>query len=250
MASKLENLEVSCISLVKSGANKKSIIYKSANSNECNINHEIKIAKTSAEEGVVYGIVYSPDEIDTQGEYADAATIKAAAYGFMKSARTKQIDKEHDFVNVDAYVAESWIIKSGDPIFPHEKAGSWAVAIKLESDELKEAVKKGEISGLSMAGTANKQDLEQLAQKSGLIPAIIKSIEGIFTKQKGEEVQENQAVLKAIQSGFEASKKSIDELNAKLEALSAKVGEHDEAIKKSAQAVTTKSANDESEGVL
>ncbi|CUU87725.1 Uncharacterised protein [Campylobacter hyointestinalis subsp. hyointestinalis] len=45
MASKLENLEVSCISLVKSGANKKSIIYKSGGTP--NLEKEIKIVKSS-----------------------------------------------------------------------------------------------------------------------------------------------------------------------------------------------------------
>lgn len=125
MASKLENLEVSCISLVKSGANKKSIIYKSGEVVAPNLEREIKIVKSS-DEGMVYAVVYSPDEIDTQGEFADANTIKKAAYGFMKSGFTKNIDKEHDFKSVDAYVAESWLVRKGDPLFPNEKEGSWA----------------------------------------------------------------------------------------------------------------------------
>ena len=177
MATKLENLEVSMISLVKSGANKKSIIYKSAK--EPNLSKDIKIIK-SDEEGVVYGIVYSPNEIDSQGDFADANTIKTAAYSFMKSGFAKNVDREHSFNNVDAYVCQSWLIKSGDPVFPDEKEGSWAVAIKLESDELKDAVKKGEISGISMAGVANKIPAQETSKSENSLTNLIKSIENIF----------------------------------------------------------------------
>lgn len=51
-------------------------------------------------------------------------------------------------------MAESWITKSGDPLFGDEPAGSWAVGIKIENAETWALIKSGEIQGLSMAGTA------------------------------------------------------------------------------------------------
>ncbi|WP_195836304.1 XkdF-like putative serine protease domain-containing protein [Campylobacter portucalensis] len=97
--------------------------------------------------GVVYGIVYSPDEVDAHGEMSSGEEIQKAAYGFMKGLNGGNVDREHDFKNRDAYVAESWIVRENDALFKGEKVGSWAVGIKLESDELKQAVKKGEIAG-------------------------------------------------------------------------------------------------------
>ena len=245
MATKLENLEVSMISLVKSGANKKSIIYKSAKDVELNLSKDIKILK-SDEEGVVYGIVYSPNEIDSQGDFADANTIKTAAYKFMKSGFAKNVDLEHSFNNVDAYVCQSWLIKSGDPMFPNEKEGSWAVAIKLESDELKDAVKKGEISGISMAGVANKIQAQDTNKSENSLTNLIKGIENIFKQKKEEKVEQD--VLKAIQSGLDSYKQSIDELSSRIESLEKRVKFSEEALSKSAQKIDIKT--DESEGVL
>lgn len=241
MASKLENLEVSCISLVKSGANKKSIIYKSNSS--ANIQKELKIAKSS-DEGVIYAVVYSPDEIDTQGEFADANTIKKAAYGFMKSGFTKNVDKEHDFKSADAYVAESWLIRKGDPLFPNEKEGSWAVGIKLESDELKAAVKSGDIAGISMAGLANK--IEQTTKSERIIDTFLSGLENIFKNsksQKGENLEE-QNVAEVIKNGFETNAKAIADMSSRLDLLEQRLSQNEEAIKKSSQAKDTLNEND------
>ncbi|RAZ54553.1 XkdF-like putative serine protease domain-containing protein [Campylobacter hyointestinalis] len=245
MASKLENLEVSCISLVKSGANKKSIIYKSGGTP--NLEKEIKIVKSS-DEGMVYAVVYSPDEIDTQGEFADANTIKKAAYGFMKSGFTKNIDKEHDFKSVDAYVAESWLIRKGDPLFLNEKEGSWAVGIKLESDELKAAVKSGEIAGISMAGLASK--IEQTTKSEHIIDTFLKGLENIFKNsktQKGENLEE-QNVAEVIKNGFETNAKAIASMNDRLELLEKRLSANEDAIRKSSQAKET--ANENYGGIL
>jgi myosin heavy subunit len=52
-------------------------------------------------------------------------------------------------------------VKGGDSIFPNEPEGSWAVGIKLEDDELKALAKSGELSGISMAGKAQKTEVEK-----------------------------------------------------------------------------------------
>ncbi|MDD3452567.1 XkdF-like putative serine protease domain-containing protein [Sulfurimonas sp.] len=160
MPNRLTDINVTHISLVKAGANGKVFIYKSA-ADHGGYEHTIEIRKTDEEQGIVYGIVYSPGQVDTQGDFAEAGDIKKAAYGFMKSLNAKNVDVDHSFQNEDAYVAESWLTKSGDPIFPDEPEGSWAVAIQLESDELKEMAKSGDLAGLSMAGTAQKTEVKK-----------------------------------------------------------------------------------------
>lgn len=169
--SELRNIVVEFISLVKKGANLRTVIYKSAD--ESPMAWQVPIAKYDEEKGVVYGIVYAPDDTDSQGDHATAGEIEKASFAFMKSTNARQIDKNHSSNPEQAFVAESWIVKDHDSLFPDENIGAWAVGIKLESDELKKQVKDGDIEGLSMAGTADKY-----VKKSN----ISEEEEGLFSK--------------------------------------------------------------------
>jgi hypothetical protein len=70
----------------------------------------------------------------------------------MRNLRLHQVDKDHSFNPEAAFVAESWLIKSPDPLFPDEREGAWAVAIRVEDDALWDAVKAGKYKALSLAG--------------------------------------------------------------------------------------------------
>ncbi|AQW80783.1 XkdF-like putative serine protease domain-containing protein [Campylobacter pinnipediorum] len=245
MKNRLKDLNITHISLVKAGANGKSIIYKSSDV-KTNYEKTINIAKSDTEKGVVYGIVYAPDEVDTQGDLASAAEIEKAAYAFMKGLNGANVDRDHNFKPDGAYVAESWIVRENDALFKSEKVGSWAVAIKLESEELKQAVKKGEIAGISMAGTGEREALNK--SDSGIAEAIAKGFSVLFEKfSKGEKVEQNQnkdneSIQKAISDGFGKLGESIEKLNARVDELekNAKNSKQSDNVNKS----------DELEGVL
>jgi hypothetical protein len=133
---RLTNIDVSVLSLVTKGVNKKKIIFKSpAPPLQPTLTKLIPIAKIDDEQHMVYGIVYSPDEVDTDGHTATAAEIKKASENFMKSGRTKAVDKQHNYKTNEGFVAENWITKKGDPLFPDDPVGSWAVRIKVEKQE-------------------------------------------------------------------------------------------------------------------
>lgn len=159
---KLKKVDASFISLVTAGANNKSIIYKSKDYSEDanNFAKEIKILKTDEDQRMVFGIVYSPDEVDSQGDIATAEVIKEMAYNFQKNAHSNNVDKQHSFKGEEGFVAETWITKAGDNVFPTEKEGSWAVGIKIEKEETWALVKSGEIKGLSLAGVAEIEPIE------------------------------------------------------------------------------------------
>jgi len=257
MPKRLSDITVTHISLVKAGANKKTIIYKSDES-EPVWSKDIEIKKSDDEKGIVYGIVYSPDEVDTQGDFAKAEDIEKAAYDFMKQKRVDNIDKNHSFKKEKAFVCESWIVKSGDPLFKDEKEGSWAVGIKIEDEELKKAIKKGEIKALSMAGVAKKTDekltKEQNLTIDGLVEALKKvfnsvnfSIGGYAYQKQGEDVEKEEKTLdtdevakvfkEAIASEIEPLKKEIDELKKENGDLKDELKKHQEALDKSAQVI-------------
>lgn len=252
---KLSNIAITHISLVKAGANKKSIIYKSSEK-EPEYNKEISFKKSDDEKGVVYGIVYAPEQVDTDGDFTSADEIIKAAYSFMKERNTTNVDKQHSFENVEAFVAESWIVKENDSVFPDEPVGSWAVAIKLESDELKKAVKDGDIAGLSMAGTAIKKEEKEPTQKADAktfsLNDLIETFKSVFSstyvnisgsaysdvnksKQGDEKPMAKEEIKEALKEAVEPLKKEIDDLKTKNETLEKSNQELQDTLKKSKQ---------------
>lgn len=174
--------DISFISLVKAGANQKVVIWKSAaQPGELTLQKEIIILKTDDEKQMVYGIVYSPGEVDTDGDFATAAAIEKMAYKFMKNGKTPNVDQQHDFVADEGFVAESWITKSGDPLFADQPVGSWAVGIKVENQETWGLVKSGEIQGLSMAGAAQTVPVQK--KNGGVMKNAFESVVKFFKEK-------------------------------------------------------------------
>ena len=233
---RLSEIGVTHISLVKAGANQKTIIYKSSDKDPV-YTKNILFKKSDEEKGVVYGIVYSPEQTDTDGDIASADEILKAAYAFMKNKNTTNVDKQHSFKSEDAFVAESWIVKAGDTVFPNEPEGSWAVAIKLESEELKKSVKDGEIAGLSMAGTAIKKEEKPDDGKNFSLADLSEMIKKIFKQnepKQGEELKKEE-IEKALKDAVEPFEKQVKDLNEKVESLEKSNKEYEEALKKSKQ---------------
>lgn len=275
---KLSNIAITHISLVKAGANKKSIIYKSADG-EPPYARNIEIKKSDDEQGIIYGIVYAPNEVDTDGDYTDVDEILKASYAFMKSRFTNNVDKDHSFEVEKAFVAESWIVKENDPIFPDEPVGSWAVGIKLEDEELKKGVKDGDIAGISMAGTATKTEeenptVEKADEKSFSMNDVLAMFKNMFSstsfevrghhyndnvdksqKQEGEDDEMKKEDLEAaLTKAMEPMTKTIKDLESKVEALEKSNKETKEALKKSRQngdvEIKKEENEDPSKGIL
>jgi hypothetical protein len=155
MPKRLKNLEVEYISLVAAPATGLPLILK----NEQAKATLFELQKTDDERQVAYGVVYAPGVIDSQGDFADAIEIESAAYRFMKAKRVEQVDENHNFQAIDgAYVAESWLVKEGDPWFGF-LPGAWAVGVKVDNADVWERLKKGELWGFSMAGQAEREEV-------------------------------------------------------------------------------------------
>ena len=268
MPRELKDIEVTYISLVEAGANKKNIIYKS-DENEPVWNKEINISKKDEKEGVVYGIVYSPDEVDTQGDFAKAKEIKKAAYNFMKEKRVDSVDTSHSFKKAGAFVCESWILKKDDPLFKKEKEGSWAVGIKIEDEKLKKDIENGKIKALSMAGTAKTKEVEK---GDTTLKELITSLKEIFStvnfsvggyayqkhQNKGDSMEKEQKDTKlqkeqiellkgAVNEALEPFVKKIEDLSAELKKVDEKNKELQAALEKSNQTIELRKKKKESD---
>jgi len=152
MPRELVNAKITHVSYVDKAANQKQFFFMKSEK-QPDFQKEIKVlTKADDEKKLVYGIVYEPDTPDAHGDFMKAVEIEKAAHGFLKDAR--QIDKQHDFQGgvgevVESYVAPTDFEINGETI----KKGSWVLVTKA-SDEVWERIKKGDITGYSMAGTA------------------------------------------------------------------------------------------------
>ena len=206
----LKQIDVSFISLVNKGANRKTIVWKSDDAPQITHDKVIPITKTDDEQRLVYGIVYSPDEVDSQGDTATAKVIKSAAHTFMKALRATNIDRQHDFVAGQGYVAESWITRKNDDLFPSDPIGSWAVAIHVDNEDTWDAVKSGSISGLSLAGVALGEVVEKEQPADGGILQRIRTLLNHDSTQKdfNSEVKE-----RTMRDNVYALMEAIDKIN-------------------------------------
>ena len=211
MTIRLQNINVEWISLVKKGANKRSVIFKSADGDPSAPElRNIAIEKIDEEKRMIFGIVYAPDDLDTQGEYAKAEDIEKAAHAFMKNLRNDRIDKQHNETPEGAFVAESWIVREGDPLFKDEKVGAWAVGIKVEDDDLWKAAKDDEIGGLSMGGTADKivekaLSFDDAANLDGLFEHLMTLERSINSIMADEAVEDKKSAIEASVDQFKTA---------------------------------------------
>ncbi|MGE6260878.1 XkdF-like putative serine protease domain-containing protein [Heyndrickxia sporothermodurans] len=207
MPRELINANITHVSYVDKGANKKQF-FLTKSTEQPTFQKEVKvfINKEEEEQKLVYGLVYEPDVEDSHGDFMKAEEIEKAAHGFMKDARN--IDKQHDFNAGVGEVVESYIAPADFTIGEQTiTKGSWVLVTKA-SDDIWEEIKKGEITGYSMAGkaeTIEKQNNEKPVSKS----SDDEEVKGFFNLMKnffmGEKIQKG-----AVKDEFERKKKHRD----------------------------------------
>jgi hypothetical protein len=110
------------------------------------------LAKFDNEARIAEGIVYSPMTVDSQGDYATAQEIEAAAHNFIAQGLVKSIDVGHSGQPSGSTVVESRIAKASDPDYPQ---GSWVMAVKCSAPVWAQ-VKAGELKAFSIGGKAQR----------------------------------------------------------------------------------------------
>ncbi|USL05477.1 XkdF-like putative serine protease domain-containing protein (plasmid) [Bacillus anthracis] len=194
----LKNAKITHVSYVDKAANKKQFfLTKSADKRPTFQKQVDIITKSEDEQKLVYGVVYEPGVADAHNDFMTAEEIEKAAHEFMKEAQN--IDTQHDFTAgageiVESYIAPDDLEINGTTI----QKGSWVIATKA-SDEVWEKIKKGEINGYSMAGTAEVEDQEEVSKsEDGIIKSFMKHMGAFFNGhntaaiEKGE-VRDNYA---------------------------------------------------------
>lgn len=128
-----------------------------------------RVVKADDEQKYTLGVAYPADEIDSHGDFTDAAQLERAAWGFMANVIAKNdpgVGTDHaDGTDGAARVVESYIYRgptwvdeeSGEVI---AKEGDWLVGA-VWTDEGWERVKKDELTGWSIQGLAYRDDSQE-----------------------------------------------------------------------------------------
>ncbi len=181
---KLKNLQVSHVSYVNAGANKREF-FLTKSDEKPNFEKEVRVIKSEDDEKrLVYGVVYEPNITDSHNDFADETTIEKAAHEFMLKYR--QIDKDHDFQAgvgevVESYIAPADMEVNGETI----TKGTWVLVTKA-TEEVWEAIKKQEYKGYSLAGVAETEVIEEEVMKTEekQMKSFFQLMKGFFSGEK------------------------------------------------------------------
>lgn len=125
----------------------------SSESVEGEFEKHIPIFVKKADERIVCGIVYAPDEVDSQGDQASAEEIEKAANDFMENVQ--QFKVMHKGKPAKIKVLQSYIAPQDLTINKRKiKKGSWVLVTRVLDNKLWKDIKAGKFTGYSMAGTA------------------------------------------------------------------------------------------------
>lgn len=117
--------------------------------------NEFKIVKSNdPDRHLVTACVYSPGVPDADSEFMEHSAIEKMAHEFISNGKVRQIDVQHNNKIVKgASVVESFIARASDPDYIE---GSWVVTMKIENEDVWQAIKKGEINGFSIEALVTK----------------------------------------------------------------------------------------------
>lgn len=104
-------------------------------------------------------IVMVPDEPDLHGDITSKEDVAKACHNFNLFCRTPNLfhlGATDSFDFVESYVMPT-DMQWGDYLV---KAGTWVAVIQAYSDEIWDAIKSGEIQGLSIGALATVEDLD------------------------------------------------------------------------------------------
>jgi len=132
---------------------------------ECEISMFVPIFKADDdEERTVFGEVLVPNEFDAEEDIYTADEIKKAAHYWMEHFGSIGLMHEtlidDQVVILESYLAPStFTITKTDGTKRKVKKGTWLLKVRIDDDDLWEQAKNGELTGFSIGGVAQVQDL-------------------------------------------------------------------------------------------
>lgn len=142
----------------------------------------LKIAEKDDGEGefhYVKGVVYTPMQVDTDGETMTAADIRKMAHEFIAQGLVDKIDVMHDKRPSGAQVVESYIAVPNDP--EGFEDGAWIMTVRMPEGPLWDEVKSGELNGFSFHAEVSKTPVRAVIE-------IVRSAVGATYENTDDEI--------------------------------------------------------------
>jgi site-specific DNA-adenine methylase len=115
----------------------------------------IPLLKTD-EERYVLGVVLEPETVDAQDDIYSAAEVRDAAHGFMEQYQNIGL-MHRGLVNGHVKILESYLAPTAFSLDGAQvRKGTWLLAVRVLDDELWAQIKSGDLTGLSIGGSASR----------------------------------------------------------------------------------------------
>lgn len=115
----------------------------------------IPLLKTD-EERYVLGVVLEPETVDAQDDIYSAAEVRDAAHRFMEQYQNIGL-MHRGLVNGRVKILESYLAPTSFSLDGAQvRKGTWLLAVRVLDDDLWGQIKSGELSGLSIGGSARR----------------------------------------------------------------------------------------------
>jgi len=111
----------------------------------------VKLFKRDEAQRLVGAVVYEPDKVDADGDWASAEDIEKAAHRFMENYQAIGLmhrQSLRDVRLVESYILPCELSVEGEMV----KKGSWIVVMKVYNDRVWSMIQDGTLTGVSMGG--------------------------------------------------------------------------------------------------
>ena len=115
---------------------------------------QVPFSKSVQDRHIVYGVVYSPNMPDSQGDFMTSPEIEKMAHKFLSKGLVNRIDTNHNLLGNGSLVVESFIARKGDVDFDE---GSWVLGVYIPDETTWDAVKSGDLNAFSMYGEGKRE---------------------------------------------------------------------------------------------
>jgi len=136
------------------------------------LKQNIQLQIVNAEKRLVVGLALIPEKeiLRRRGDYEynikfSADTVRKASQLYLREMRNKNTTYEHEEIIDGVYLCESWIVE--DPKMDKTAlygidatAGSWAIGMKVDNDDVWQRIKNGEVLGFSIEGLFDEKKID------------------------------------------------------------------------------------------
>jgi len=121
------------------------------------VQKDLEVFIFKEDQHIAGGIVYEPDTVDGQGDWASEDDIREAEYYFMENSQQFKV-RHRGEPDPTIRILESFLAPADFKINGRfVKKGSWYLTLRINNEAVWQQIKEGKLTGFSLAGTAMEE---------------------------------------------------------------------------------------------